>query len=157
MHWCTKNYPTSARLKSSWTSRVAQGLHLMSEKLSFATWEMMYDVYIYINEMYTYCQVKLWNFQVEGSSLSILKYIYIYMWFAFAIFPHLTSRNAETVWYNKIIRYNHHVRLCIHGNPRVPPPQGNKALTRPYWGMMVVNNPLIRPYFLGRVALGGPP
>ena len=39
------------------------------------------------------------------------------------------------------------------GNPRVPPkianPPGNKALIRPYWGMMVVNNPLIRPYFLG--------
>ena len=39
------------------------------------------------------------------------------------------------------------------GNPRVPPqlptPPGNKALIRPYWGMMVANNPLIRPYFLG--------
>ena len=25
----------------------------------------------------------------------------------------------------------------------------NRALTRPYEGMMVLNNPLIRPYFLG--------
>ena len=32
-----------------------------------------------------------------------------------------------------------------------------KIWTRPYSGMMVVNNPLARPYFLGGMALGGYP
>ena len=36
--------------------------------------------------------------------------------------------------------------------PNATPP-GNKALIRPYWVIMVVNNPLIRPYFL--FLLGG--
>ena len=31
----------------------------------------------------------------------------------------------------------------------------NRALTRPYEGMMVLNNPLIRPYFLGGVGICG--
>ena len=45
----------------------------------------------------------------------------------------------------------------VHGNLRVPSQchshPGNKAFSRPYWGIMVVNNPLIgiRPYFLGGV------
>ena len=39
----------------------------------------------------------------------------------------------------------------------VPPWPGNKALLRPYSGIMVVNSPLISPYFLGGVALGGGP
>ena len=37
----------------------------------------------------------------------------------------------------------------------MPPWPGNKALLRPYSGIMVVNSPLISPYFLGGVALGG--
>ena len=48
-----------------------------------------------------------------------------------------------------------------NGNLRVPPsmtpPQENKALLRDYLGTMMVNNPLIRPYFLGGVSLRGVP
>ena len=36
--------------------------------------------------------------------------------------------------------------------PYATPPKKNKALIRPNYGTMVVNNPLIRPYFLGGVA-----
>ena len=43
------------------------------------------------------------------------------------------------------------------GTPPMPPPPGNKALLRPYWGRMVVNSPLIRPYFLGGGGIGGVP
>ena len=39
----------------------------------------------------------------------------------------------------------------------MPPPPGNKALLRPNQGTMVVNNPLIRPYFLGGGGIGGVP
>ena len=38
--------------------------------------------------------------------------------------------------------------------PRLPP--RNKALIRPHSGTMVVNSPLIRPYFLGGWHCGGP-
>ena len=37
-----------------------------------------------------------------------------------------------------------------------PPPPRNKALIWPNQGTMVVNSPLIRPYFLGEVAFGVP-
>lgn len=47
----------------------------------------------------------------------------------------------------------------IHGNlflepPKMPPPPKNRALTRPNEGTMtmLVNSPLIRPYFFDRVA-----
>ena len=40
--------------------------------------------------------------------------------------------------------------------PPMPPPPGNKALIRPYWGKPMVNSPLIRPYFLGG-GIGGVP
>ena len=39
----------------------------------------------------------------------------------------------------------------------MPPPPRNKALIRPYEGKPMVNSPLIRPYLLGGVALGGGP
>ena len=52
-------------------------------------------------------------------------------------------------------------KIIIHGNLRVhplyhPSPQGNKALIlRPYFGIMVVNNPLIRPaIFWGKCGIG---
>ena len=47
----------------------------------------------------------------------------------------------------------------IDDNLRISPqchsPPENWALIRSYWGMMVVDNPLIRPYLLGGKALGG--
>ena len=33
------------------------------------------------------------------------------------------------------------------GTTPMPPP-GNKAVLRPYWGIMVANSPLTRPYFV---------
>ena len=43
------------------------------------------------------------------------------------------------------------------GAPPMPPSPRNKALLRPNSGTMVVNNPLIRPYFLGGGGIGGVP
>ena len=142
MHWCTKKiYPTSAGLKTSRTGRVAQIRYLYPSRFrrfadclytrsALDVWEI---VFCYLGNddgwcVYMYINVNiLSNFQVEGIPLSLFSlsiliniYIIIYIWFAFAILPHLTSRNTETVWYNNI-SYNHHLRLCIDGNPWVPP------------------------------------
>ena len=53
-------------------------------------------------------------------------------------------------------------KRTYHGNLRYspqsyPPPPRNKALIRPYEGKPMVDKPLIRPYLLGGVALGGVP
>ena len=45
----------------------------------------------------------------------------------------------------------------VHGNLKGPPPPRNKALIRLSQGKPMVNSPLIRPCFLGGVALGGSP
>ena len=51
------------------------------------------------------------------------------------------------------------LHMDFHGNLRMPPEcpthPGNNALLRPYQGIMAVDNPLIRPYFLGVCHGGG--
>ena len=55
------------------------------------------------------------------------------------------GKTHQPVWFNEFCPMSWESKVP---SP-MPPPPGNKALLRPNQGTMVVNNPLIRPYFLG--------
>ena len=64
----------------------------------------------------------------------------------------VTWLEGKSLRYTKILKS---ISVTLQGDPPMPPLPRNKALIRPYQGKPMVNSPLIRPYFLGGVALGG--
>ena len=65
-----------------------------------------------------------------------------------------TSTGFELTYSNKQ-KYRHLAKIkgILAAPPKLPP--SSKGLIRPYYRKQLVNKPLIRPYFLGGVALGG--
>ena len=73
-------------------------------------------------------------------------------------FPHVTATrgNFSSAQQWEMSRLTRPPSIMgIYGYPPNAAPPGNKALIRPYQGIMVVNNPLIMPYFLGGGHWGG--
>ena len=66
--------------------------------------------------------------------------------------PDMRQDASATTW-----KHTTHGSRESKSTPPMSTPLGNKALLGAYWGTMMIDKPLLRPYFLGVVALIGQP